>query len=108
MTMIRDRLNVAVNIRVEVLASLALIDPAGNDMKEVRSDAGGDEELPFGVVVDSPRIAESVRDDFEDVLRRVVAPHTAIDLDTLAGQHLLGKRLIAIVDTALADGFSYL
>src|SRR5262245_21294101 len=106
MTMIGDRLNVAVHVRVEVLASLALIDPAWNDVKQVRYDAGGDEELPFGVVFDSPRIAESVRNHFEYILRRVVAPHAAIDLDTLAGQHILGKRFIAIVKTAPADRFS--
>src|SRR5262245_621453 len=108
MPVIRDRLNVAVDVGIEVLASLALIDAAGNDVKQMWNEAVGDEELPLGVVVDSPRIAEPVRDDLEHILRRVVPPHAAIDLDAITRQHVLRKRLVAVVEAPLANGFSHL
>ena len=81
---IGDRLDVAVDVRIEVLAALALVDAAGDDVPEVRDHAGADEELALGVVVDAPRVAEAVRDDLEHVLRRVIPPDAAVDLDAVA------------------------
>src|SRR5262245_28804541 len=101
MAVIGDGLDVAVNVRVEVLPALPHVDAAGNHVEEVWNDAGADEQLAFGVVVDPPRIAETVSDDLEDVAGRVIAPHPAVDLDPVAGHHVR-KRLLRLVDAALA------
>ena len=95
MTMIGDRLNVAVDVRIEVLATLSLINAARDDVPQVGDDARADQQLALGVVVDAPRVAEAVRDDLEPILRRVIAPDAAVDLDAVALQEVLGKRLIA-------------
>ncbi len=66
--MVGDGLDVAVDVRVEVLASLALVDAAGDDVQEVRDHAGADDELTLGVVVDAPGVAEAVGHDLEPSL----------------------------------------
>ena len=68
--MVGDGLDVAVDVGVEVLASLALIDAAGDDVPEMRDDAGAHDELTLGVVVDAPGIAEAVGHDLEPILGR--------------------------------------
>ena len=95
---IGDRLDVAVDVRIEMLAALAMVDAAGDDVPEVRDHARADEELPLGVVVDAPRVAEAVGDDLEHVLRRVVPPDAAVDLDPFACQDVLGERLFVFVE----------
>ena len=73
--------DVAVDVGVEVLAALPVIDAAGDHVPEVRNDAGADQQLALGVVVDAPRIAEPVRHDLEHVVGRVIAPDAAVDVD---------------------------
>ena len=104
--MVGDRLDVAVDVRVEVLASLTVIDAARDHVPEVGDDAGADDELPFGVVVDTPRVAESVGDDLEPILRRMVSPDAAIDLDAFAFQDVVGERLSGLEHPALAGRLS--
>ena len=94
--MVGDRLDVAVDVRVEVLAALAVVDAAGNHVPEVRDDARADEQLALGVVVDAPRIAEAVRDDLEDVLGRVIPPHAAVDVDAVARQQSSGNGSLCL------------
>ena len=93
MTMIRDRLDIGVDVRIEVLSALALIDAAGHHVPEMGDDTRAHQQLALGVVVDAPGIAEAVRDDLEAILRRVVAPHAAVDLDAVAAQDVRGKRI---------------
>ena len=100
--MIGDGLDVAVDVRVEVLAALAMVDAAGDHVPEVRDHARADEQLSLRVVVDAPRVAEAVRDDLEHVLRRVVPPDAAVDLDPVALQEVVGKRLLVLVEPAFA------
>ncbi len=100
--MIGDRLDVGVDVRVEVLPALPVIDAARDHVPEVRDHAGADQQLPLGVVVDAPGIAEAVRHDLEDVLRRMVAPDAAIEVHTLALEQVLRKRLLVAVDAPLA------
>jgi hypothetical protein len=100
--MIGNRRDVAVDVRIEMLAALALIDAAGNHMPEMRDDAGADQQLSLGVVVYAPRVAETVSDDFESVLRRVITPHAAVDLDAVAVEKIGRKRLACGVEVSLA------
>src|SRR5262245_62031276 len=100
MPVIGDRLDVTVDVRVEVLAALALIDSARNDVKQMWNDARGNEQLPLGVVVDSPWIAESMRDDLEHVFCRVIPPHATIDVDAITRQRVLRERLVTIVESS--------
>src|SRR5262245_58853098 len=99
MPVVRYGLNVAVDVRIEVLPSLALIDSAGDYVPEMGDDAGADQHLSLGVVVDSPRIAEAVSDHLEDVFRRVVTPDAAVDVDALAREQIVRKR-IAVLEQA--------
>src|SRR4029079_3888032 len=69
-----DRLDVVVGIGVEVLASLPLIAGAGDDVKDVRDDAGGGKKVAVLVVVEAPGVARAVGEDFELVPHGVIAP----------------------------------
>ena len=78
--------------------------PPGITCKRVRDDAGADQQLALGVVVDAPRIAEPVRDHLETILGRVIAPHAAVDLHAVARQQIARERLLRLVDPSLAFG----
>src|SRR4026208_1713345 len=119
MSMIGNRLDVAVDVWVEMLPALAVINAAGDHVEEMRDHARGDEQLSFRVVINAPWITESVRDNLDDglsrgvtpptpdtleaVLRRVITPPTAVDLDRVTGEHLLGKRIVAVIETPSSD-----
>ena len=96
MAMIGDGLDVAVDVRIEVLAALAMVDAAGDHVPQVRDHARADEQLSLGVVVDAPRIAEAVRDDLEHVLRRVIAPDAAVDVDAVRLQQSAGNGSLCL------------
>ena len=106
-TVIGDGLDVAVDVRVEMLAALAMVDAAGDDVKEMRDHAGADEELALGVVVDAPRVAEAVGDDLEHVLGRMVAEDPAVDVDAVPFQDVVGERLFVFVEPALTRRLSH-
>ena len=107
MAMVGDGLNVAVDVRVEVLAALAMVDPARHHVEQVRDDARADEQLSLRVVVDAPRIAEAVGDDLEDVFRRVIPPDAAVDLDPVALQQIVGERLLRLEQPATTGRFPH-
>src|SRR3954468_17918406 len=106
MTVIGNGLNVAVDVRIEVLPSLSLVNAARDHMKQMRNHAGGDEQLSLRIVINAPRIAEAMRDDLEYLLCRVVAPHAAIDLDAVARDQIVRERLAAIDQASRANRFS--
>ena len=74
-----DGLDVFVGVRVEVLAGLALVAAAGDDVVEVGDDAGGDEPFAMLVVVEAPGVAGAVGEDFEFVADGVVAPDAGVE-----------------------------
>jgi hypothetical protein len=78
---IGDCLNIAVDVRVEVLPTLPVIQPSRDHVPQMRNDACRDEELSFGVIVNTPRVAESMRNDLESFLGRMISPNTAIDIN---------------------------
>src|SRR5262245_35257819 len=104
--MIGNRLDISVDVGIEVLAALTLVDAARHNMPEVRDDACAHHELSFGVVVDAPRIAEPVRDDFKAIFCRMVAPDAAVDLDALTAQEVVGECLTRLVKTSCPDRLS--
>ena len=106
MPVIDDRADVAVDVRVEVAAALPVIDAAGDDVEQVRDHAGGDEHLALRVVVDAPGIAEAVGDDLEAVLRRVVAPDAAVDVDPVRLEQVLRERIVVAVDRLFWAGLA--
>src|SRR5947209_17670554 len=70
-----DRLDVVIGVGVEVLAGLPLIACAGNDVNDVRDDAGGGEEVSKLVVVEAPWVARAVGEDFELMPHGMIAPN---------------------------------
>ena len=81
-----DGLDVVVGVGVEVLAGLPLVAGAGNDVKDVRDDAGGGEEVAILVVVEAPGVAGAVGKDFELVPDGVIAPDAGVERDALVGR----------------------
>ena len=100
-TVIRDRANVTVDVRVEMATGLPMVRAAGDDVPQMRDHAGADEQLPLGVVVDAPRVAEAVRDNLKHVLGRVITPNAAVDRLAFALKlDRLGIRLAVLENLA--------
>ena len=78
-----DRLDVVERVLVLVLAALAVIAAALDDVPEVRDDARLDEHFAVLVECDAPRVRRTVGENFEDVLRRMVAPDAGVDRDAI-------------------------
>ena len=98
MPVVHDGADVAVNVGVEVPAALPVVDASGYDVEEVGNHAGGDEDLALGVVVDAPRVAEAVSHDLEALLRRVVPPDAAVDVDSIGFEKVRRERIVVAVD----------
>ena len=91
MSVVGDRLDVVVGVGIEMLTSLTLVAGAGQDMVEVRNDAGRVEELPTGVEVQTPGIARAFGENLEDVAGGMEAPDAGVDLLALR----LGRARLA-------------
>src|SRR5262249_51276656 len=78
---IANLVDVAVCVRVERLAGLALVRAAGTDVEQVRNNATTQDELAIGVaVVHAPRIARPVCKNLEVLGLGDVAPDASIQL----------------------------
>ena len=75
----RNRTDITIDVGIEVATGLAMVYAAGNNLPQMRNYACGNKQLPFSIVVDSPRVTETVRDDLEYILCRVITPDTAVD-----------------------------
>ena len=62
-----------------MLARLAFVAAALNDVIQVRNHAGRDKCLPMVVEIDAPRIARPLGEDLERMLRGVIAPDAGVD-----------------------------
>ena len=98
MAVIHDGLDVAVDVRIEMLPALAMINAALDDMEYMRNHAGRDEKLALGVVIDAPGIAETMRHHLETILRRVVSPYAPVYVDALSFQNIFGEGLPMDID----------
>src|SRR5687768_3612424 len=108
--MVGDGLDVAVDVRIEMLSALTVVDASGDHVEEMRDDAGADQELPLGIMIDPPRIAESVGDDLESFPGRVIPPDAAVDIDavaTCARDDFLGKWFLMGEESPLPLRFSH-
>ena len=103
MAMVGNRADVAVNIRIKVATALSMVNAARNDMPQMRDHACADEELSLRVVVDAPRVAETVSDHLEAILNRVITPNATVDPCAFAIElNLFGEHLSWFVNTALS------
>src|SRR5690554_1784167 len=76
--MVRDGFDVVVHIGVKMLSTLAVVYPARHNVPQMRNNTGRDEQLPLGIIIDPPGIAETMGHDFEAVFYRVVTPDPAV------------------------------
>ena len=107
MTMIGDRSNVCVDMLVKVAASLPMVDPTGNHVPQMGNHACGHKKLASLVVIDSPRVAESVRDDLETIFGGMVSPDTAVNVDGCIGKlNVFGKRIVVSKEFPAAFGLT--
>ena len=81
--MVADRVQVVVYVRIEMPPGLPDHAGAGNDVVQVRNDAGRQEQLSIRIPIQSPGIAGAVRKYLENVLRRVIPPYARIELRAL-------------------------
>ena len=79
MSVVGNRFDVVVDIRVEVLSALPFITGTLNHVIQMGYHAGRDESLPLGIEVDAPRIAGAPGKDFELVALRMVTPDACIE-----------------------------
>ncbi len=78
-TVLGDRLNVGVRVRVEVLARLPLIAAPGMTWYRCGMTQQVEKALPAIVEVDAPGITRAVCEDLELVPRRVIPPDAGVD-----------------------------
>ncbi len=89
-SMVPDRLDVVVDVRVYVLFALFVVDASLHDMKKVRNHATGGEALPHVVEVESPGIGQALGKNFEFLGLRMKAPDSTVNEFTV---FLCGARL---------------
>ena len=104
MTVERNRTNITIDVWIEVATSLTMIHTTGNDMPQMRNYTCGNKQLPFSIVVDSPRVTEAVCDDLKYILGRVITPNAAVDLAFALKLDRLGIRL-AVLENLVFLGF---
>ena len=102
-----DGLDVIVNVGTNVRAALTVIESAWDHIPEVRNDTCGQEDLTVVVEVEAPRIAEAMRDDFEEILCRVITPHTAVDKHAVFDRNLGGERITLAQDFAAVQRLAH-
>ena len=78
--MIRNGLDVVVDVRVEVATCLPMVAPPLNDVKHVRNNAGGYESLSVLIKIQPPGVTGAVGEDLELLVEGVVAPHPGVNL----------------------------
>src|SRR5690349_9039730 len=83
-TMISNSFDVRISIGIKMLSALAVVNSSRNYIPQVRDNASSDKYLSFGIIVNSPGIAEAVCDHFKFVFGRVVAPYATINVHPLA------------------------
>jgi len=90
-----------------MLPTLAMVNTTGYDVPHVRDDAGADEQLPLGVIINAPGIAEAVGYYFKFVLSRMVAPYSTIDVNSLRIEDVFRKSVVVLVNPAFTRRFAY-
>ena len=66
--MIDDGANVLIDIRIEVTASLTMINATGNHVPKVWDHTSADDDLAFGIEINSPGIAKAMSHHFKAIL----------------------------------------
>src|SRR6185503_3385052 len=81
--MIGNRLDVAVDVWIEVLTGLPLVSSALDHLVEMLDDAGGHKRLTVIVEVESPRIAGAFGEHFKRTRDRMETPDAGIQSNAL-------------------------
>ena len=79
MGVIANRLNVIVNMWVEMRPALLVVNSPLNHVKQMRNDATGSETLALIIEIKTPRIGQTASKYFKRPTRRVVTPNATID-----------------------------
>ena len=74
-----DRLDVLVNMRVEMRSGLARVVSALDGMPHVGDDAGGEKGLAVVVPIEPPLVAHALAPALEGFSNRVIAPDAGVD-----------------------------
>ena len=108
MAVIGNRPNIAVNIRAEMTSSLAMVNTTGNNVPQMRNHAGCNKQLTVSVVINTPRIAESMGDHLKAIFCRVIPPYTAVDISGLIGKlDLLREIIVVTIEPTFASRLAH-
>ena len=78
-SVVADRLNVVVDVWVDVWLALLVIDAALHDMKQMRDHTAGGEALAVVVEIESPWIRQAPRENFERLSSWMIPPDSTVD-----------------------------
>src|SRR5262245_3172867 len=84
MNVIGDRLDVVVDVGVEMRSGLAGEPAALNHVEQMGNNAGFDNALAILVKIDAPRIAGALGEDFEFMSHGMIPPNARVDASALA------------------------
>src|SRR5690554_4625585 len=105
MSMVGDGFDVFIDIRVEMLSPLPVVNSSWNDMPQVRYYTSGNKQLPLGIIINTPVIAEAMCDHFKTVLDRMVPPDPAVDVYPFGFKQVFREFIIVVVQPSFSFGF---
>ena len=76
--------NITVNIRIKMLAALAMKYPALYYMKKMGDNAGTNKKLTLLIIIDPPGVTKSMGHHFKSSLCWVVAPDPTINIYSIS------------------------
>ena len=102
MPVIRYRLNVRIDMRTDMPATLTMINPSGNDVPQMRDHTSRNKSLSVIIKIDSPRITKPVGNHLETVFYWVVTPDSSIDIGWIFRLEFCGERFPMLIDSPSA------
>src|SRR5690606_7156121 len=105
-TMDGNRRDVDIDIGIKVLPTLTMIDSPSYNMPQMGNDTSCDKYPPLCVIINSPRIAKSVRYHFKAIFHRMITPNATVDINSFSFQQIFGKRIIVIIKFPISFGLA--
>src|SRR5690606_22796586 len=99
--------DVVVYVGVKMLSTLAVINATRYNMPHVWNYAGADKQLTFGIIVNSPGIAEAMGNYFKFIFGWMIPPNASVDIGAFAFKNMLRKGIFVFIQPALSFWLSY-
>ena len=83
MTVINYFFNIIINVRIEMLTTLPMINATRHNMKKMRDHTRTNKDLALGIIINAPRVTESMSYSFKSVFSWMVFPNTPININAI-------------------------